>query len=45
MSAPIFADPFLDGAADPTVICREGTDEQAKQQIPHAFILDSEHES
>lgn len=27
MSAPIFADPTFDGAADPTLIRREGTDE------------------
>src|SRR6478672_12493280 len=27
MSAPIFADPILDGAADPTVIHRRGTNE------------------
>ncbi|MDR3475823.1 MAG: family 43 glycosylhydrolase [Devosia sp.] len=28
MSQPIFADPILDGAADPTVIQRHGTDER-----------------
>ena len=27
MSAPIYRDPVADGAADPTVIRREGTDE------------------
>ena len=27
MSAPIYADPVLDGAADPTVIRKRGTDE------------------
>jgi hypothetical protein len=27
MSAPIYADPLMDGAADPTVIHREGTNE------------------